>query len=73
MPSDIPQTEFGEELPKEVYGNTIVVECENERKQLHRATQDAFTWHCRRAAHLGGDNNHPQPRPTSPPESVSDC
>ena len=49
MPSDIPQTAFGEELPKEVYGNTIVVECENERKQLHRATQDAFTWPCRRA------------------------
>ena len=61
MPSDIPQTVFGEELPKEAYGNTIVVECENERKQLHRATQDAFTWHSDEPPHLGGDNNHPQP------------
>ncbi len=61
MPPDIPQSTFGEELPKEAMRSTIVVECENESKQLHRATRDNFTWHSDEPPRLGGDNNHPQP------------
>lgn len=61
MPPDIPQTVFGKELPKEAMRSTIVVECENQEKQLHKATQGDFTWHSDEPPRLGGDDNHPQP------------
>jgi hypothetical protein len=61
MTMDIPQSVFGEELPKETIRKTISVDIENLEKQLHEARQGKFIWSSDEPPHLGGDDNHPQP------------
>ena len=61
MTMDIPQSVFGEELPKKTMQTTISVDIDNLEKQLHEAREGKFSWHSDEPPHLGGDDNHPQP------------
>ena len=45
MPSDIPQSVVGSELPKGVYRSTIQVDCEHIEKMLHKADNGKFTFY----------------------------
>ncbi len=60
MPSDIPQSVHGEELPPD--GRfTVSVDCEHKEKMLHEARQGSFVWRSDEPPSLGGEDNHPQP------------
>ena len=61
MPSDIPQSIVGEELPEGVFTSTVVVDCEHIEKMLHKATRNQFTFYSDEPERLGGDANHPAP------------
>ena len=45
MPSDIPQSAVGSELPKEVFKSTVSVECEHLEKMLHVGSRNKFTFY----------------------------
>jgi len=61
MPSDIPQSKVGSELPKEVFKSTVSVECEHLEKMLHVGIRDKFTFYSDEPPRLGGDDNYPSP------------
>jgi len=61
MPSDIPQSTVGSELPKEVFKSTVSVECEHLEKMLHVGSRDKFTFYSDEPPRLGGDDNYPSP------------
>ena len=61
MPSDIPQSTVGSELPKDVFNSTVAVECKHLEKMLHMGTRDKFTFYSDEPSRLGGDDNYPSP------------
>ena len=61
MPSDIPQSIVGSELPQNVFKSTVSVECEHLEKMLHAGKRDKFTFYSDEPPRLGGDDNYPSP------------
>ena len=61
MPSDIPQSVVGSELPKGVYRSTIEIDCEHIEKMLHKADNGKFTFYSDEPPRIGGDDKHPAP------------
>ena len=61
MPSDIPQSIVGSELPDGVYKSTIRVDCDHIEKMLHKADNGKFTFYSDESQRLGGDDKHPAP------------
>lgn len=61
MPSDIPQSVFGEEFPKDMHRMTIEVDCEHKEKMRHEGRRGKFTWYSDEPPRIGGEDNHPQP------------
>ena len=61
MPSDIPQSVQGEELPKGVTRRTVAVDCEHVEKMLHKGTREKFTFYSDEPERMGGDDNYPPP------------
>ena len=61
MPSDIPQSIVGKELPKGKFQSTVLVQCEHIEKMLHKVTRDKFTFYSDEPPRLGGDDNFPSP------------
>ena len=61
MPSDIPRSIVGKELPKGKFQSTVSVQCEHIEKMLHKGTRDKFTFYSDEPPRLGGDDNFPSP------------
>lgn len=61
MPSDIPQSVIGEELPPGVTRRTVAVDCENVEKMLHKGQREKFTIYSDEPPRIGGDDNYPPP------------
>ncbi|MDP6071181.1 MAG: hypothetical protein QGG34_06415 [SAR202 cluster bacterium] len=61
MPSDVPQSVLGEELPRGVRRSTVAVDVEHVEKMLHRATRNQFEVFVDEPPTMGGDDNYPQP------------
>ena len=63
MPSDIPQSVVGKELPKGKFQSTVSVKCEHIEKMLHKGTREKFTFYSDEPPRQGGDDNFPSPLP----------
>ena len=61
MPSDIPQSVVGKELPKGKFQSTVSVKSEHIEKMLHKGTREIFTFYSDEPPRLGGDDNFPSP------------
>ncbi len=61
MPSDIPQSVLGEELPRGVQRSTVAVDVEHVEKMLHRATRNQFEVFVDEPESMGGDDSYPPP------------
>ncbi len=61
MPSDIPHSLLGEELPKNAALRTVAVDCEHVEKMLHKGTREKFTFYADEPPRMGGDDNYPAP------------
>ena len=61
MPSDIPHSVHGDDLPQRTTKRTLAVDCEHVEKMLHKGTRNQFTFYSDEPERMGGDNNYPAP------------
>ena len=61
MPSDIPPSVHGEELPSGGSVSTVAVDVEHVEKMLHRGTRLHYEVFCDEPERMGGDDNSPPP------------
>lgn len=61
MPSDIPPSVHGEELPRGGSVSTVAVDVEHVEKMLHRGTRQHFEVFCDEPERMGGEDKFPPP------------
>ena len=61
MPSDIPQSVVGTELPSQTRRTTVSVDCAHQEKMLHEGRRGKFVFYSDEPPTLGGEDNYPSP------------
>ncbi len=61
MPSDIPQSVHGTDIPQRAAKRTVAIDCEHVEKMLHKGTREKFTFYSDEPERMGGDDNYPPP------------
>ena len=61
MPSDIPQSVHGDELPSTGHRITTSVDVAHVEKMLHKGTRGKFEVFCDEPERMGGDDSYPPP------------
>ena len=61
MPSDIPPSVHGDDLPQGGARRTVAVDCQHVELMLHKGTRDKFTFYSDEPARMGGGDAYPAP------------